>query len=76
MKELTKALAEYQRLLVKTEQNPEHFEAAVAFFVGDGVAAIRWLTSPAIALNSQCPIECEFEKVKEFLGVLEHGVYV
>lgn len=76
MNELAKAIAEYQRLLVKVEQNPKHFEAALTFFEGNGTTTIRWLTTPALALNNLCPIECELEKVKEFLGVLEHGVYV
>lgn len=76
MKELNHALAEYQQLLATIEQKPEYFEASAAFFNEDGVATIRWLTSPTVALNNQCPIQCELEKVKELLHVLEHGVYL
>ena len=56
------------------------FEQAVELFEGDVVAAVKWLTTPKRALNSQPPLvysrtEVGAREVENLIGRLEHGVF-
>ena len=55
--------------------------AKASAILGSREDAERWLESPAIALNRQCPIDllatrAGAEIVENFLSQLEYGVYV
>ncbi len=57
------------------------FWKAVEFFEGDQATARQWLARPAHALGGRSPLdfaetEMGAREVEDFIGRLEHGVYV
>lgn len=57
------------------------FERAVELFEGDPAAARRWMTTPSRALSGLAPLEMSdtevgAREVEDFIGRLEHGVFV
>ncbi|HKW18050.1 MAG TPA: antitoxin Xre/MbcA/ParS toxin-binding domain-containing protein [Terriglobales bacterium] len=56
------------------------FEQAVDLFEGDRTGALKWLTTPKKALESETPLEYSrtelgAREVENMLGRLEHGVF-
>jgi putative toxin-antitoxin system antitoxin component (TIGR02293 family) len=56
------------------------FEKAVDLFEGDTTAAVKWMSTPRPALDSQTPLEYSrtevgAREVEDLIGRLEHGVF-
>ena len=56
------------------------FEKAVDLFEGDTSAAVNWMSTPEVVLDSETPLEYSrtevgAREVEDLIGRLEHGVF-
>jgi putative toxin-antitoxin system antitoxin component (TIGR02293 family) len=56
------------------------FEKAIDLFEGDRTAAVKWMSTPRAALDTQTPLEYSrtevgAREVEDLIGRLEHGVF-